>query len=103
MTIYRWVLVSLIIFVAVVLFIGLLFVSIRNNVAYRNRCKIIDAIYDYGIYLIRDKYDLETPIKTELIYDKMDSYHKTMIRFWDFGCKRILPKQEFDKIKDFIK
>ena len=95
MIIYKWVLVSLITFV--------LFVSVRNNVAYRNRCKIIDAIYDYGTYLIRDKYDLETPIKTKLIYDKMESYYKTMIRFWDFGCKRILPKQEFDKIKDFIK
>ena len=102
MTIYKWLFVSLIIFVAVVLVIGL-FVSIRNEVAYRNHCKIIDAIYDYGTYLIRDKDDLEAPIKTELIYDKMESYHKTMIRFWDFGCKRILPKQEFDKIKDFIK
>ena len=102
MTIHKWLLVSLIIFVVVVLFIGL-FMSIRNDVAYRNRCKIIDAIYDYGTYLLIDKDDLEAPIKTKLIYDKMESYHKTMIRFWDFGCKRILPKQEFDKIKDFIK
>lgn len=90
-----WLIVSLIIFV--------LFVSIRNEVAYRNRCKIIHAICDYGTYLLRDKDDLEAPIKTKLIYDKMESYHKTMIRFWDFGCKRILPKQEFDKIKVFIK
>ena len=102
MTIHKWLLVSLIIFIVVVLFIGL-FMSIRNDVAYRNRCKIIDAIYDYGTYLLIDKDDLEAPIKTNLIYGKMESYHKTMIRFWDFGCKRILPKQEFDKIKDFIK
>ena len=102
MIIYKLVLVSLIIFVAVVLVITL-FMSIRNEVACHNRCKIIDAIYDYGTYLIRDKDDLEASIKTKLIYDKMESYHKTMIRFWDFGCKRILPKQEFDKIKDFIK
>ena len=103
MTIYKLVLVSLIIFVAVVLLVITLFMSIRNEIAYRNRCKIIDAIYDYGTYLLIDKDDLEAPIKTKLIYGKMESYHKTMIRFWDFGCKRILPKQEFDKIKNFIK
>ena len=99
--IYKWLLVLLIISVAIIWFA--LFMSIRNEVACRNRCKIIDAIHDYGSYLIRDKDDLEAPIKTKLIYDKMESYNKTMIRFWDFGYKRILPKQEFDKIKDFIK
>ena len=102
MTIYKWLLVSLIISVAVVLLIYI-FVSIRNDVAYRNRCKIIDAIYDYGIHLLIDKDDQESLIKTKLIYDKMESHNKTIMRFWDFGCKRILPKQEFDKIKDFIK
>ena len=102
MTIYKWLLVSLIISVEIMLFIDL-FVFIRINVVYRNRCKIIDAIHDYGIYLLIDKDDQEAFIKTKLIYDKMESYNKTMIRFWDFGYKRILPKQEFDKIKDFIK
>ena len=102
MTIHKWLLVSLIISVAVVLFIDI-FVSIRNDVVYRNRCKIIDAIHDYGIYLLIDKDDQESPIKTKLIYDKMESHNKTIMRFWDFGYKRILPKQEFDKIKYFIK
>jgi hypothetical protein len=32
----------------------------------------------------------------------MESYNKTLYRLWDWGYKRIVPKEIYDRIKDYI-
>jgi hypothetical protein len=33
----------------------------------------------------------------------MEDYNKTLFRFWDWGYKRIVPKEIYNRIKDYIK
>lgn len=56
---------------------------------------ITNAIYEYK---------LDTILHSESIlvnYDDMEPYESTIKRFWDFGYKRILPKEKFKIIKPY--
>ena len=69
---------------------------IRNEVAFKQRNKIMDAIHRYHIdcvYKNTDQY---------VDYADMEEYDDTMNRFWDFGYTRILPKDKFEIIKPYI-
>ena len=70
------------------------FFLIKNNVTHRNRAIIIYAIYLYA----RNNKLVVTDI-----YDDMESYDQTLFRLWDFGYKRILPTEQFEKIKPYIR
>lgn len=73
-----------------------LFMLIKNEITFRNQKKIADAIsvfanetgeFDKAIYLLHE----------------MEDYDKTLYRLWDFECKNILPKEDYELIKPYIK
>lgn len=74
-----------------------LFLLIRNEVAYKNHMKILFAICDYRMKCIINN---EHPM---LSCSDMESYEKTMFRLFDFGYDRILSKDKFEIIKPYIK
>lgn len=68
----------------------------RNNIVYNNRLKIVQAIYDYQMDMIR-KSCVE-----EVDYDDIESYDRTLWRLYDFGCENILPKEKYEIIKPYL-
>lgn len=73
-------------------------IMLRNTVACNQRTIIIDAIHRYHYDLI------EQDIFTYVVeYSDMESYGKTLWRLWDWGCKRILPSDKYEIIKQYIK
>ena len=87
--------VIIIIYISVITF--LMFLLARNNLTYKNRIKISNAIYKYNIDMIaQNKYD------NILNYGCLESYDETLHRLWDFGCENIVPKDVYELIKDYI-
>ena len=75
-----------------------LFMFVRAEIAYRNRAKILNAIFKYNEDRI-NHYDYENLIS----YDCLEDFEKTARRLWDFGCKRIVPEDVFRKIYGYLK
>lgn len=69
----------------------------KNENAYRNRMKILDAVHDYGSECIW----MHKPILAD--FDDMEPFERTLLRFWDWGYTRILPTEKFEIIKPYIK
>ena len=78
---------------------SLLFVvvyALKNQNTYNQRIKIQTAIYEYKIDMLNNG-------KPELVsYDDMEMYGKTFYRLWDWGYKKILPKDKFEIKKPYI-
>lgn len=72
------------------------FYLLRCDIAYKNQRKIINAINGYW----HDSYNCEECIR---LLDNMESFESTIFRVWDFGCKNILPKEDYEIIKSYIK
>lgn len=70
------------------------FYLIKNYVTYRNRAIIIYAIYLYAWH--------NNLVVTD-IHDDMEDYDQTLFRLLDFGYERILPPEQFEKIKPYIR
>ena len=71
------------------------FFLIKNNNAYKNHIIIVEAIYEYCI---------EKNVDFALFYNMyMEDYDDTLNRFWDWGYTRILPPEQFELIKPYIK
>ena len=68
---------------------------IKNEVTYKNHHKILDAIMCYADNTENYGYAL-------ILMGKMESYDETLWRWWDFGCKNILPRWDYEQIKPYI-
>ena len=76
------------------------FLFIKNENTYKKRIIIINAISAYYYDSIsKKKYDY----KKYVIYDDMEPSGKTLMRLYDFGYTRILPKEKYEIIKPYIK
>lgn len=73
------------------------FLFIRNEVAYQNRVKILNAICDYNLNQISSE-----TYGSLISYDEMEPYESTMWRIWDFGCIRIVPPETFKMIQPYL-
>lgn len=74
------------------------FYRVRIEVAYINQRKVLCAICKYNYHLM-----FEGALFDDLIgYECVEPYYETIWRFWDFGCSRIVPKDVWDVIKDYI-
>lgn len=85
-------------YIIVILYMALIalcvFFAVKTSNTYNNTMKIIDAIHAYRLeYLWNAKVD----------YKDMETFEQTLFRFWDWGYKRILPKDKFELIKPYIK
>ena len=74
-----------------------LFMLFKNENAFRNMEKIIDAIYIYQLKCLTDGSSMAVD------YYDMRSYGHVLFRFWDFGYKHILPEEKFKLIEAYIK
>lgn len=82
--------------------IGGLFIvlMIKNEITFINHNIISNAIYAYGIQFIRESEGkfLDIPVQ----FSDCEDYDKTLWRLWDWGYKRILPREKFELIKPYI-
>lgn len=70
--------------------------AIKANVTCKKRNEIDDAIHKYFV-------DCTYHNKEVLVdYDDTESFHKTLWRLYDWGHKRILPKDKYEIIKPYI-
>lgn len=79
----------------VVILLGVLFMG-RLFVVFVNHTNITDAIFVYQMECIRahEPYDVT--------YDDAEDINRTLWRLWDFGRKRILPREKYAKIQKYI-
>ena len=68
----------------------------KNVNTLNNTKKIMNAICKYRIEYVLHKIE---PI---VAYKDMESYEATLFRIWDWGYKRILPKDKFEIIEPYI-
>lgn len=77
-----------------------LILELKNMNTVKNHMRILNAITDYQNDCV--KKDMYKEALNVTIQDKED-YDKTFWRLWDWGYKRILPKDKFEIIKPYIK
>jgi hypothetical protein len=68
----------------------------KNNNAYKCHGIIQMAIYKYQLQCILSDM---IPVVS---YDDMESYSKTLFRLWNWNYTKILPKEKFEIIKEYI-
>lgn len=73
-----------------------IFLVVKNIRTYFVRSKVAMAICQYRI-------DNAVSVSYWINTDRMEDYNKTLFRFWDWGYKRIVPKEIYNRIKDYIK
>ena len=73
-----------------------IFLVVKNIRTYFVRSKVAMAICQYRIDNV---FSVSHWINT----DRMEDYNKTLFRLWDWGYKRIVPKEIYNRIKDYIK
>ena len=86
--------VTLIICMASILWLTLIFVKGEN--ALKNHTKILNAIDAYG-------EDTHHYLDVLRMIDNMECSTKTIFRLWDWGYENILPQEDFELIKPYIK
>jgi hypothetical protein len=69
---------------------------VKNDVTYKKRRIIIEAIGRYHM----DKIDNYEPF--DHLWGYMEDYDKTFSRWFDWGYKRILPPDKFELVKPYI-
>lgn len=82
------------------LLLALIYVEVmfaKNEVAYNQRTKIFKAI---SMYCNEQFTNGEEPDVD--MFDRVEDYDKTLRRIWDWGCKNILPPEDYEKIKKYL-
>lgn len=68
---------------------------------YRNRIRIIHAICDYNLALIKND-DANYKIK-RIPYSVLEHPENTIYHFWNWGYKHLVDQDTYNKIKPYIK
>lgn len=89
-----------ILFILLILFLSLIhcfYMLYRNNRVHINRLKVIEAIGNY------QRFCIQNDISIEVEFNDMEEYDETLYkRPFDFSCERILPKEKYEIIKEFM-
>ena len=70
---------------------------IKNEVTYHHHMRILKAIEEY------EKMCFDYEKMNDINCDDMENYVLTLLRIWDWGYTKILPKDKFEIIKPYIK
>lgn len=73
-----------------------IFVVYRNDLTFKNRNIIIDAITRYRLSHILSSE------MSEVCFEDMENYSTTLLRLTDFGYTNILPKDKYELVKPYI-
>lgn len=69
---------------------------VKNEVTFKNHEKIIDAIDAFA----EENEAYRTAL---LLMHSMEDYTKTLWRWWDWGCTRILKKEDYELIRPYLR
>lgn len=85
--------------ILIYIFIALFYLVMlaKLSVTMENRLIITQAIFKYQL----DASKCEE-FEWTVDYSDMESYDRTLWRLWDWGYKRILPKEKFEYLGDYI-
>lgn len=87
-------------FLLVIILVLLGLFILKNENACKNRCIIVDAIFEHHIYAL-NSFDMLRHFEVD--YNDAEPYDKTLFRLYDWGYTRILPKEKYEIIKPYIK
>ena len=89
-----------VIFVFIIYF-ALIYFLVKNFVTYHWHKLITNAIF---LYHVDCESSLEIDLREKIVsYNDEEPYDSTLFRFWDWGYKRILPKEKYRIIEPYIK
>ena len=77
-------------------FFGLIYMAFKNDRAIKMHNVILQAIRDHHTDCIKKRTTFSVD------FDDMEDFNKTLRRWWDWGYKRILPKEKLEIIEKFI-
>lgn len=90
----------------VIIFGVMLFIFAKINRTGELISMLNDAIFEWNIYQI-DHHDYSTNTSAptmSFLYDRDGKvFDKTLWRLWDWGYEHILPSEDLEKIRPFIK
>lgn len=75
----------------------LILLMFKNQNTYRQRKKIMDAIYAYNLRCCKEKRFNEV-----VSFDCMRSYESSLFDIFDWGNKRIVPEHVYNLISQYI-
>lgn len=75
----------------------LAFFAIKNHNTFIKQTSITRAIYNYKV----EQINAGLP-HNDVDYSDIEAYEKTLFRFWDWSNKRILPKEKYEIIKEYL-
>lgn len=89
-----------IIFAVIMLFLVLwlvleIVILFKNENTYKQHTKILEAISAWWEVTHNTSKAIE-------YMQSLEKYSKTLYRLWDWGCRRIVPKDVYDEIKPYI-
>lgn len=86
--------------IVVAIWLCLIYLYTKNINTADNRRRVCDAIFLYNSDCIKNgTYDYK---KSDDLYNSLESYGKTLLRFWDWGCKKIVPAEVWEKIEPYM-
>lgn len=80
----------------VALLFSILFI-VKNEVTHHQYIKISRCIFKYNDDQIKNGEEPDFAM-----YDRVEDYGTTLYRIWDWGCKNILPPEDYEKIKKYL-
>lgn len=99
-------LIEIIFIISAVIYMFLIYMMIKVNRTSDLIEMLDDAVHDYNIYQI-NHHDYSTgtnaPSIKYLYQRDIKIFGKTLWRLWDWGYKRIIPAEDLEKIRPFIK
>lgn len=72
------------------------YMLVKAGNACDNQTMILNAIIDYSD-------ETGNIRKSIILMDNIEDISKTLFRFWDWGYENILPKEDFELIKPYIR
>ena len=87
--------------VLIIVWLYTTYILIKNNNTFKQRVKVVEAIHDY----FQSKKGIEEIDVSEIDYmcNSLESYDDTLNRYFDWGCKNIVPPDVYEKIEPYIK
>ena len=68
---------------------------VRNEYVFNNHMKIAQAINRYA----DSTGDYEMALT---LFARVEGFNKTLWRWWDWGCKHLLPKEDYELIRPYL-
>ncbi|WP_395546816.1 MULTISPECIES: hypothetical protein [unclassified Lacrimispora] len=76
-----------------------IYLLFKNENTWKKHNMVLEAIYKYNMNIISNEELYEEKL---IDFDCIESYDKTFYRLYDWGLKRIVHKDVYEKIKNYL-